>query len=114
MTYGEGKILYVCIYIMIFIFVTGVFIGFYFPKSTVKTETVKSEEWFVKEAGEIFTIAINQFTESGLSEDELAVLDTKIKTYNTESKKLKMWTYRCPSCFSFEYLGLKEKEDNEK
>lgn len=70
----------------------------------------KDEDWFIREAGEIYRLAMEWNEPDGRPHGELrAVLAEKIGKYNTESAKVGSWKHRCPQKFSFEYLGIAEK-----
>lgn len=106
MTYGEERMLCACVSLMIFILAAGIFIGFRIPRIE-KREPVKDEQWFVKEAAEIYTLAMEWYDPDGEPHKETRKkIARMVGAYNTEAEKIKKWTYRCPPRFTLEYLGI--------
>lgn len=115
MTNGEQSILCNCIGIMIFLLGLGIFIGIK-AKPRIPKPEVKSEEWFATEAAKIYTLAMEWYDPDGMSHKEISrSLKKMIGVYNHEARNIEKWTYRCPPCFTLEYLGIETEEDkNEK
>lgn len=108
MTHGEEKMLCNCVSIMILVLAAGIFIGLKTPKKFFeRKEPVKDEQWFITEAAEIYTLAMEWYDPDGEPHREARKkIARMVELYNTEARKIKKWTYRCPSSFTLEYLGI--------
>lgn len=117
MTYGEERVLCACVSLMIFFLAAGIFAGLRIPRTMFeRKEPVKDEQWFIEAAAEIYTLAMEWYGPDGISHREISrSLKKMTGVYNHEARKIKKWTYRCPPCFTLEYLGIETEEDkNEK
>lgn len=109
---GESLIFWFALifFVSITMFAVGVLIFFGIESFIQKITSVpkaKDEEWFITEAGNIYSLALDWHKPNGMTQRQLEErLKEKIIRYNKESLKVSKWNFRCPKSLSFEYLGI--------